>query len=99
MKLNADFTKRAVVHAATLDWKASPCPAWSDVCSTGSVTRSRAPRRLYATHQGAVREALSDGIRIAMLLAATPSLAGAGYAEFTICRDEGRPSADARHRP
>jgi hypothetical protein len=26
MKLNADFTKRAVVHAATLDWKASPMP-------------------------------------------------------------------------
>jgi hypothetical protein len=24
MNLNADFTKRAVVHAATLDWKASP---------------------------------------------------------------------------
>jgi quercetin dioxygenase-like cupin family protein len=24
MKLNADFTKRAVVHAATLDWQASP---------------------------------------------------------------------------
>jgi ChrR Cupin-like domain len=26
MNLNADFTKRAVVHAATLDWKASPMP-------------------------------------------------------------------------
>ena len=26
MNLNADFTKRAVVHAATLDWKASPIP-------------------------------------------------------------------------
>ena len=26
MILNADFTKRAVVHAATLDWKASPMP-------------------------------------------------------------------------
>jgi anti-sigma factor ChrR (cupin superfamily) len=26
MKLNADFTKRAVVHAATLGWKASPMP-------------------------------------------------------------------------
>src|SRR5215831_3202484 len=24
MNLNADFTKRAVVHAASLDWKASP---------------------------------------------------------------------------
>jgi anti-sigma factor ChrR (cupin superfamily) len=24
MKLNADFTKRAVVHAATLNWQASP---------------------------------------------------------------------------
>jgi len=26
MHLNADFTKRAVVHAATLDWKVSPMP-------------------------------------------------------------------------
>ena len=26
MNLNADFTKRAVVHAASLDWKASPMP-------------------------------------------------------------------------
>ena len=26
MNLNADFTKRAAVHAATLDWKASPMP-------------------------------------------------------------------------
>src|SRR6476659_2587269 len=26
MNLNADFTKRATVHAATLDWKASPMP-------------------------------------------------------------------------
>jgi hypothetical protein len=26
MNLNADFTRRAVVHAATLDWKASPMP-------------------------------------------------------------------------
>jgi anti-sigma factor ChrR (cupin superfamily) len=26
MNLNADFTKRAFVHAATLDWKASPMP-------------------------------------------------------------------------
>jgi anti-sigma factor ChrR (cupin superfamily) len=26
MNLNADFTKRAIVHAATLDWKASPMP-------------------------------------------------------------------------
>jgi ChrR Cupin-like domain len=26
MNLNADFTKRAIVHAATLDWKASPIP-------------------------------------------------------------------------
>jgi ChrR-like protein with cupin domain len=26
MRLNADFTRRAVVHAATLDWKASPMP-------------------------------------------------------------------------
>src|SRR5215468_5556930 len=26
MDLNADFAKRAVVHAATLDWKASPMP-------------------------------------------------------------------------
>jgi anti-sigma factor ChrR (cupin superfamily) len=26
MNLNADFTKRAVVHAAKLDWKASPMP-------------------------------------------------------------------------
>jgi hypothetical protein len=26
VNLNADFTKRAVVHAATLDWKASPMP-------------------------------------------------------------------------
>jgi anti-sigma factor ChrR (cupin superfamily) len=26
MILNADFTKRAVVHAVTLDWKASPMP-------------------------------------------------------------------------
>jgi ChrR Cupin-like domain len=26
MNLNADFSKRAVVHAATLDWKASPVP-------------------------------------------------------------------------
>jgi anti-sigma factor ChrR (cupin superfamily) len=26
MNLNADFTKRAVVHAATLDWKPSPMP-------------------------------------------------------------------------
>jgi hypothetical protein len=26
MNLNADFTKRAVVHAATIDWKASPMP-------------------------------------------------------------------------
>src|SRR5262245_17282552 len=26
MNLNADFTKRVVVHAATLDWKASPMP-------------------------------------------------------------------------
>ena len=26
MNLNADFTKRAVVHAATLEWKASPMP-------------------------------------------------------------------------
>jgi|SRR4051794_7629739 len=26
MNLNADFTKRTVVHAATLDWKASPMP-------------------------------------------------------------------------
>jgi hypothetical protein len=26
MNLNADFTKRAVVHAATLDWQASPMP-------------------------------------------------------------------------
>jgi anti-sigma factor ChrR (cupin superfamily) len=26
MNLNADFTKRAFVHAATLDWKASPIP-------------------------------------------------------------------------
>jgi hypothetical protein len=49
--------------------------------------------------EATVREALSDGIRIAMLLAATISLAGAGYAAFTICRDEGRPSADARHSP
>jgi hypothetical protein len=26
MNLNSDFTKRAIVHAATLDWKASPMP-------------------------------------------------------------------------
>jgi len=26
MKLNADFTQRAVVHAATLDWTPSPMP-------------------------------------------------------------------------
>src|SRR5882724_7430661 len=26
MKLNADFTQRVVVHAASLDWKASPMP-------------------------------------------------------------------------
>jgi hypothetical protein len=26
MNLNADFTKRVVVHAASLDWKASPMP-------------------------------------------------------------------------
>jgi anti-sigma factor ChrR (cupin superfamily) len=26
MHLNADFSKRAVVHAANLDWKASPIP-------------------------------------------------------------------------
>ena len=26
MNLNADFTKRAFVHAATLDWKTSPMP-------------------------------------------------------------------------
>ena len=26
MHLNADFTKRAVVHAAKVDWKASPMP-------------------------------------------------------------------------
>src|SRR5262245_11312148 len=26
MNLNADFTKRAVVHAARLDWKPSPMP-------------------------------------------------------------------------
>ena len=26
MNLNADFTRRAFVHAATLDWKASPMP-------------------------------------------------------------------------
>jgi hypothetical protein len=26
MNLNADFTKRAVAHAATLDWEASPMP-------------------------------------------------------------------------
>ena len=26
MNLNADFTKRAVVHAATLEWRASPIP-------------------------------------------------------------------------
>ena len=26
MDLNADFTKRVVVHAATLDWKPSPMP-------------------------------------------------------------------------
>ena len=26
MQLNADFSKRAVVHAAKLDWKASPMP-------------------------------------------------------------------------
>src|SRR5262249_27231224 len=26
MHLNADFTKRAIVHAAKLDWKASPMP-------------------------------------------------------------------------
>jgi hypothetical protein len=26
MNLNADFTKRAVVHAATLAWKPSPMP-------------------------------------------------------------------------
>jgi hypothetical protein len=26
MNLNADFSKRAVVHAATLEWKASPVP-------------------------------------------------------------------------
>jgi anti-sigma factor ChrR (cupin superfamily) len=26
MNLNGDFTKRVVVHAAILDWKASPMP-------------------------------------------------------------------------
>jgi anti-sigma factor ChrR (cupin superfamily) len=43
MNLNADFTKRAVVHAATLDWRLRLCPVWSDACSTGWVTRSRVP--------------------------------------------------------
>ena len=37
MHLNADFTKRAVVHVAKLEWKPSPMPGVPRPCA--AVTR------------------------------------------------------------
>jgi ChrR Cupin-like domain len=58
MNLNADFTKRAVVHAATLDWKASPMPGverrmldriGDEVARATSIVRY-APKSYFSPH-------------------------------------------------
>jgi anti-sigma factor ChrR (cupin superfamily) len=58
MNLNADFTKRAVVHAATLDWKASPMPGverrmldriGDEVARATSIVRY-APKSCFSPH-------------------------------------------------
>jgi anti-sigma factor ChrR (cupin superfamily) len=58
MELNADFTKRAVVHAATLDWVASPMPGverrmldrvGDEVARATSIVRY-APRSHFSRH-------------------------------------------------
>src|SRR3954453_17729883 len=58
MHLNADFTKRAVVHAAKLDWKTSPIPGverrmldriGDEVARATSIVRY-APRSEFSPH-------------------------------------------------
>ena len=58
MNLNADFSKRAVVHAATVDWKASPVPGverrmldriGDEVARATSIVRY-APRSYFSPH-------------------------------------------------
>jgi hypothetical protein len=58
LKLNADFSKRAVVHAATLDWTASPVPGverrmldriGDEVARATSIVRY-APRSRFPPH-------------------------------------------------
>src|SRR6516165_9555036 len=58
LKLNADFSKRAVVHAATLDWTASPVPGverrmldriGEEVARATSIVRY-APRSRFPPH-------------------------------------------------
>src|SRR5947209_20288928 len=58
MNRDADFTKRAVVHAATLDWKASPMPGverrmldriGDEVARATSIVRY-APRSHFSPH-------------------------------------------------
>jgi hypothetical protein len=58
LKLNADFSKRAVVHAATLEWTASPVPGverrmldriGDEVARATSVVRY-APRNSFPPH-------------------------------------------------
>jgi hypothetical protein len=58
MHVNADFTKRAVVHAAKLDWKASPMPGverrmldriGDEVARATSIVRY-APRSQFSPH-------------------------------------------------
>jgi anti-sigma factor ChrR (cupin superfamily) len=58
LKLNADFSKRAVVHAATLAWTASPVPGverrmldriGDEVARATSIVRY-APRSCFPPH-------------------------------------------------
>src|SRR5262249_54084446 len=58
MNLNADFSKRAVVHAAAVDWKASPVPGverrmldriGDEVARATSIVRY-APRSYFPPH-------------------------------------------------
>jgi hypothetical protein len=58
LKLNADFSKRAVVHAATLEWTASPVPGvvrrmldriGDEVARATSIVRY-APRSFFPPH-------------------------------------------------
>jgi len=58
MELNADFSKRAVVHAAQIDWVASPMPGvdrrmldrlGDEVARATSIVRY-APKSSFSTH-------------------------------------------------